>query len=400
MPNERRNIHICYAVHMSANVRKLYISHLLTGLVFWYGIEKLFMQHIGINATGIGVAGAVYLAGNLLLDVPAGILADRWSRKGVLLVSAVSMMACSVILGTSHGLWQYIVGSLFYSGYIATTGGTYQALIYDCLHEQGRAQDYSKIMGRAYALFLAGAGLANVASGFLAHRFNYQFTFFLTIVPCVLNVVVMLSIREPQFHKTGRTQKVARAFAVAAREMWRVHALRVLAITSSVLFAVDIFKQDFGQLYMLRYVSTPEAVGLLWAAYAFTWSLGSLIAHRMHEHVDALLCLTVAPLVAMSFLDTRWSLLLFMVQAVAAAALTNQLETQVQHATASGVRTSIMSLLSTGGRLVAVPTSVGIGLLISDYSILVALRAVTTVAVGVLLFWLLTRRHVATATAE
>lgn len=31
-------------------IHKLYISNFLTGLVFWYGIEKLFMRSIGIDA--------------------------------------------------------------------------------------------------------------------------------------------------------------------------------------------------------------------------------------------------------------------------------------------------------------------------------------------------------------
>jgi MFS family permease len=377
---------------MSANIWKLYVSHLLAGLVFWYGIEKLFMQHIGINATGVGVASAVYLTGNLLLDVPAGMLADRWSRKGVLVLSALSMIGCSLVLGTSHGLWQYLLGYLLYSGYIVTTGGTYQALIYDCLHEEGRSQSYSKIAGRAFALFLAGAGVANLASGFLASRFNFQFNYFVTIVPCALNAVILLTIREPRFHKAERKERLVVGFAKSARELWGAHALRTLAIASSVLFAVDIFKQDFGQLYMQRYVSTPEIIGILWAAYAFTWSLGSLIAHRMHQHVDLLWFLTVAPLVVMSLLDSRWSLGLFMVQAVAAAALTNQLETRVQHSTPSEVRTSILSLLTTGGRALAVPASLVMGWLITSYSVIIALRATTVVAIAMLLFWLLNRR--------
>jgi len=37
---------------MQANIRKLYLLNLLAGIVFWYPIEKLFMQHIGISAFG------------------------------------------------------------------------------------------------------------------------------------------------------------------------------------------------------------------------------------------------------------------------------------------------------------------------------------------------------------
>lgn len=163
----------------SRQITKLYLSNFLTGLVFWYGIEKLFMTSIGIDAVGVGVATAIFLAFNLVFDIPSGILADRWSRKGMLFVSAVSLAICSVTLGLSNGLEMYIIGYLFYGMYVVSTSGTYQAIIYDSLYEEGRPEQYSKTMGQAYALFLVGAGVANIASGFIASHFSYSSAFFI-----------------------------------------------------------------------------------------------------------------------------------------------------------------------------------------------------------------------------
>ena len=67
-------------------ILKIYVSNFLTGLVFWYGIEKLFMRHIGLTPLDIGLAGVWFYAVELLMDVPAGMIADKWSRKGVLVL--------------------------------------------------------------------------------------------------------------------------------------------------------------------------------------------------------------------------------------------------------------------------------------------------------------------------
>lgn len=40
---------------MRATILKLYFANFFIGLVFWYGIEKLFMQAIGIDANQIGL---------------------------------------------------------------------------------------------------------------------------------------------------------------------------------------------------------------------------------------------------------------------------------------------------------------------------------------------------------
>ena len=375
-------------------IQKLYLSNFLTGLVFWYGIEKLFMTSIGINAVGVGTATAIFLAFNLIFDIPSGILADKWSRKGMLFVSAVSLAVCSVILGLSNGLEMYIVGYLFYGVYVVSTSGTYQAITYDSLHDEGRADQYSKVVGRAYALFLAGAGVANVASGFIANHFSYSTTFFVTVISCVLNALLILSLKEPAFHKDEKKERVIKQLGQTIKTLANTKLLRSLAIVMSALAVVELFKGEFGQLYMLRYVTEPQLIGLLWAAYAFTWSLGSLIAHRFRTKLNTLVLLTTLPLVFMSFIDNWFSLVLFMVQAVASAALLNQIETRVQENTPSSVRASVLSVLSALGRAIAIPSSFLLGWLFTQYDALWALRFVAVIAVFTLLYWFWASRSI------
>lgn len=375
--------------HMNlTRTQKLYLSNFLTGLVFWYGIEKLFMRSIGIDAFGIGIATAFISAFNLIFDIPAGILADKWSRKGMLIVSALALIAAALVLGTSHGLVQYIIGYALYGIYLIATNGTFQAIIYDSLREDDQAKHYSKIMGRAYALFLVGAGVANIASGFIAHHYGYRATFFITIVSCVLNIVVISTIKEPAFHKPEKKENTIKQLSAVSKTLARMKLLRGLSIVMSVLAVVEVFKIDFGQLYMLRYVSQPQLIGLLWAAYAFTWALGSVIAHRLRAHITPLVVTTVLPLVFMAFIDNWLSLVLFMVQAVAAAALFNQIQTRIQDSTPSSVRASILSVLSVVGRIISIPASFVLGWLFNVYGAYWALRFVAVVAAGVLGYWL------------
>ncbi len=369
-------------------IHKLYVSNFLTGLVFWYGIEKLFMQSIGIDALGVGVATAFISVFNLVFDIPAGILADKWHRKGMLVVSAAALIVTAIILGTSHSLVQYIIGYAFYGINIVATSGTYQAIIYDSLREEGLDKSYSKVMGRAHALFLVGAGVANIISGFIAHYMGYRATFFVTIASCVLNIVVILTIKEPSYHKPEKKEGVIGQLGAVSKALVGVSMLRGLAIVMSILSVVEVFKIDFGQLYMLHYVSQPQYIGLLWAAFAFTWALGSAVAHKLRAHITLLVIACTLPLVCMAFIDTWFSLVLFMVQATAAAALFNQVETRIQDSTPSFIRASVLSVLSAVGRLVSIPASFVLGWLFMAYGAYTALRFVAFVATVVMAYWL------------
>ena len=306
----------------------------------------------------------------------------------MLFVAVIAMAICSVILGNSHALAPYLLGYVFYGVYVVSTSGTYQAIIYDSLHEKGLADQYSKINGRAYALFLAGAGVANVLSGFLAHSFSYSTVFFLSVVPCILNVLVIASIKEPTFHKAEQKEKMLAQLKGVAKAIGSVKILFALTIIMSGLAVVELFKGDFGQLYMLRYISAPQLLGLLWAAYAFTWSLGSLIAHRFRSRLNTLVFATVMPLILMALIDNWFGLVLFMVQATASAALLNQIETRVQEATPSSVRASVLSVLSSIGRAISIPASFIIGWTVREYNIFWALRGVAIFASLLLVYWL------------
>jgi len=377
---------------MLSNIKKLYISHFLIGLVFWYGIEKLFITSIGIDAAGIGFITAMFLTFNLVFDIPCGMLADKWSRKWMLCIACVGMALAAVVMGGAHSLPILALGYISYGVYVCCTDGVYQAIIYDSLHQEGRSEDYSKINGRMGALFLTGASVANVVSGFLAAHTSYSFVYFISVVPCVLNILIISTIKEPKFHKAEAKERMLRQIKDVTKNIVKVRALRVLVLVFSGLTVIELFKSEFGQLYMLRYVSSAELLGILWAGYSLAWALGSLIAHKLHARLSLLIWLSVIPYFFMAFIDTGLGIVLFVVQAVASAAMYN--ETRIQDVTASAVRASVLSVLNALERLISIPSALLIGWVIRDYNIFWVVRGVAIVCAVMLAFWLSSGRKI------
>ena len=58
----------------------LHAAVLLQGVALWVPVEKLFMTEIGFDAASVGVMAAIYAAVVPVIEIPSGILADRWSR--------------------------------------------------------------------------------------------------------------------------------------------------------------------------------------------------------------------------------------------------------------------------------------------------------------------------------
>jgi len=186
---------------MSPNIKKLYICNLLTGIVFWYAVEKLYMQSIGISPLGISINAVVFLLITIIFDVPSGVLADKWNRKYTLVLAILSLGLSSFILGTSSSFTQYLIGTAIYGAYIVLSSGTFQAIMYDSLAEIGEQEHYDKHQGRSYGLFLVGVGISSLAGGYIAQDIGLKETYLFSLIPAAINILVLLTIREPRFHK-------------------------------------------------------------------------------------------------------------------------------------------------------------------------------------------------------
>src|SRR5262245_36735625 len=97
----------------------LYVACFFLGFILWYAVEKLFMHHIGFNDAGIGVMVAAYSAVMLLCETPSGILADRWSRKGVLMLAAVLLAISGFLGGISTEPVLYVVSTMVWGVFYA-----------------------------------------------------------------------------------------------------------------------------------------------------------------------------------------------------------------------------------------------------------------------------------------
>lgn len=69
------------------------------------GMEK----DLAIGATAFGIASGVFFLGYLFLQVPGGLLAQRWSAKKFITISLVAWGVCSVLTGFVENYFQLLI---------------------------------------------------------------------------------------------------------------------------------------------------------------------------------------------------------------------------------------------------------------------------------------------------
>jgi MFS family permease len=259
----------------------LYAAVFLQNLALWVPIEKLFMTSIGFDAAGVGLMAAVYAAVVPLFEVPSGLLADRWSRRGVLVLGSVAAAVSVTIGGLSQDVSTYLVSAGFLGLFFAMQSGTVDSVVYDTVVEEtGGSEVFEATIGRL-RLVESGALVASaLAGGVIAAATSLRLTYFLT-VPLVLGAcLALLVFREPRLHEAGESGSLrdqVRATYRVIVQPGRLRSVIALTVVGSLLMQGML---EFGPLWLVAFAVPAFLYGPHWAGLTAALGLGGLLGAR------------------------------------------------------------------------------------------------------------------------
>jgi MFS family permease len=352
-------------------LRPLYLTGFIHSFVLWYSIEKLFMRSVGLNDYLITIATLVYILVMMVANIPLGLLADRWSRKGVLYLATCALIGSSVVCGFSHGLVLYAAGISVWGLFYAAYAGTYDSAVYDVvLEETGSAEAFEHCYGRVQMFeataFISSALLSAVVARFAGLRAEY----FLTVPFTCCAFVTLLRFREPSLHRTvprarlgAHLGRIVRG-ATGGSAGWIVLALVANCVVMRLLI----------EFYQLWYLGL--ALPVLWYGpscalmYSGAWSGGAL-ANRLRGRGTVLLAGLGTLVIACGLFvrDPRVVVGAQVATIFGVTVLNIALTRYLHDAVPSTVRAGASSVVSTIGYGVFVPTALAFGMLSRGHGI-------------------------------
>jgi MFS family permease len=371
---------------LQKRLRPLHAASFLQGLVFWVPVEKLFLDEIGFDAASVGLMAAAYAAVVPILEVPSGILADRWSRRGVLMAANLALAISALIGALSHDVPTYIVSALVLGVCFALSSGTIDSIIYDTvLEETGTSDAFERHMGRNRLVDSAALVVSALLGGALAGVAGTRITYLLTVPVVALSIVALLRFSEPHLHRTAEATSLRTHIGVTLRTLTgrgRLLPIVTLAMLTGVVLQVVL---EFGPLWLVALAVPAVLYGPYWAALVSSLGLGGLLAGRIDldrpRTAGAVAALMVAASLALTtgahLLVITAAQILLAVLVVAAGIHVSRL---LNDAVPSTVRASVASGVSTLTWLAFLPIALGFGLLTETSGVHTAGWTITAIA--------------------
>ena len=119
----------------------------LAGLVPYYPLYALLFLDTGLTQAQVSGLFALWSVTAVLAEVPAGVLADRWSRRGALVLSGVLEAAAFALWTASPTTASFAAGFVIWGVAGALVSGTAEAVVYDGLAARGAADAFARVHG-------------------------------------------------------------------------------------------------------------------------------------------------------------------------------------------------------------------------------------------------------------
>lgn len=350
------------------NVWILYAVSFFRNLIPAYVIERLFFQQRGMTIQMVVYTEIIYALTVVLLEIPTGIIADKWGRKRMLLLNAFLSCCEFVILIFATSFWHFAVTAFLAGIGRSAASGSGNALLYDSLLQSGDAKNFEMYLGRLNAFDLSAAILAALSGSLLAGRFGFELNYWLSFASVLISLVMTLLLAEPEMKTTtDETILACDYLRNSIRFFIRNPKVCLVLFSGMVTGAAINFIDEFWQLYLNRLGIPVAFFGLFSAGCILLRLPGSLLAYKLKTRysyralISVVIFIISAGLVYISFIKSVTSLVVILLICIAAGIIDPLAAGYLHHRIDSSMRATIDSFQSLGLKAVIIVTGLGFG---------------------------------------
>lgn len=344
-------------MQLKNNIIKNYIYVFASSAAVTDAIWMLFLAYRGMSLLQIGILESLFHINSLLMEIPTGIIADRFGRKTSRVIGRFAALISTALMISSHSFWMFALAFIFSSLSYNLESGAGDALIYDTLIEMGEEKKYMRIKGLIEVCFQTAKTSSLIIGGYLA-TINYELGYSISLVINLLAIAAAFTFKEPHYHKEDSEQKQSMIGHIKG-------SIRVIK-NNKQIFNYILFIEGFGlfnttlyfyfQTFLKGKGYTETLIGGILAAASLLSIFFSTRAHWFEKKFGRLRIIKTATLVAILVLGglyfTNFEIVFFILMScidgvlfVAFSDYINQLIPSEHRATLLSFQSMMFSLL-------------------------------------------------------
>lgn len=385
------------------NIKRYYLYEFFHSFMPIYAVTALFFQSKGISLSQISLLLAINTIPCISLEIPSGIIADRWSRKSLLVIAGLLKTLGFMFWLISNQFVMYAAGYICWGISSAFCSGSKEALLYDSLKYENTEEQFDVIYGRSNFIAKMSGVFACLISGYLSSRIDMEGPLMISIFCSLISTIFAVSLKEVNLYKSQRRKKESKIRFLCLDELHffikrpRVTIIVLLAVFITCTYGV---LEEYDQLIVSDLGLSLSAIGLWGALTCVFEGIGNLLAasikkgikKKLHIKRTSMIIAFIGVLGAIcialtAIIQTLWALIFFAIYYFLMAVCGVLTEEYIQQKIEEEGRSTVHSIISLFMNLFGMIAFLIVGAILKLKSLFFVLKITSIFMTIVILFF-------------
>lgn len=245
----------------------------------------LIAQEFGSGMEGMGFLVTITLVGAAFSGLFVGVLADRFGRVKMLMVTMLFYSVFTALCGFAQSYLQLVFLRFLTGIGLGGEWGVGAALITETWPAKWRAWATSTV----HSGFPVGYGLATLAYMYIAPEYGWRVLFFLGIIPAFIAIWIRLAVGEPAVWKNAQKKKPDMRPTMALATLFKQGYLK-RTIFATLLATGTLMAFWGGNTWVPTYLAKYRGLDIVKSGtFLLILNLGGVCGHQLFGYLSGVI---------------------------------------------------------------------------------------------------------------
>lgn len=344
------------------NLIKVAIESILTsvGSAFSVATITVFWNSIGMNQTDIGFVQMVFTIAVCCLDIPMGYISDRFNRKALNIIGDLGVAFAFCLYAFANNIYMALVSECLLGIFMAMTNGVDQSFIKTtCDKIDDTGELFKKVNVKIFTARYIALLVVTILGGIIA-KYSLRWSIGASFIPYFIGGLIAFKIKDYNGRSEVKHKNPLKDMFYSVKKIIKKKKTRIY-LASYILGKEITHTQIWVFTPLLIMIGVPiEIVSIGWAINYIMQILGGKVSEKMINlntskkfGIPVLIeILWMVILVVNTNIVTVW---LFALNGFVHGLTEGNLTTVLQESVKDEIQTSVVSIASTGARLLYIP---------------------------------------------
>ena len=344
------------------NLIKIILETILTSIGAGFSVATItiFWNSIGMDQKAIGFVQMAFTIVICCLDIPMGYLADRCNRKLLNIIGDIGAAGAFVFYAFAQNIYMALIAECLLGLFMAMTNGVDQSFIkFNCDKIDSTGKLFKKLNIKIHTARYIALLIVTALGGIIA-KYNIRLSIGISFLPYFLGGLIALGIKDYNEKMVVKHKNPLKDMIYAIKEIIKEKESRIYLI-SYILGKEITHSQIWVFTPLLIMVGVPiEIVSIGWILNYAMQIIGSKFSEKMinmktSKKFAIPIIIEIVWMIILVINTNVVTVWLFALNGFVHGLIEGNLVTSLQENTKNEIQTSVMSVASTGARLLYSP---------------------------------------------